>query len=169
MPFDCLRCGASFPKNQGLTKHLARKTPCAPILDKEDLPEEKRDAPNRCRFCGRVYSRSDSLARHLKQACKIAPRNGDTSGMDKLYEHTLRRQEEKHKAEMAAVMARLVALETQVGTDGGKALTVKAAEVRAPNSPTASSSAAAKTQIAHVNTMNAVTNIDNSVAKRQLT
>lgn len=36
----------------------------------------------------------------MKQSCKIVPRNGDTSGMDKLYEHVLKKQEEKHKAEI---------------------------------------------------------------------
>lgn len=33
--FDCQRCGKSFPKNQGLTRHLARKTPCVPNGDKK--------------------------------------------------------------------------------------------------------------------------------------
>ena len=90
-------------------EHLTCKTPCAPILDKEDLPEEQKDNPNRCHFCGRVYSRPDNLARHMKQVAKYAPRNGNTEGMDKVYEHTLRKQQ----AQIAAMQAKIDALEAR--------------------------------------------------------
>jgi hypothetical protein len=47
---------------------------------------------------------------HVKKACKIAPREGDTSGMEKLYEHVLRKQQ----AENAELRSRQEALEAQV-------------------------------------------------------
>jgi len=88
LPFKCLVCGAEFADSAHLTRHSARKRPCKPIIEKEDLPAEKKDSPNRCRYCGRVYSRSDSLKRHLK-LCTIA--NSD-EGMNQLMEHTIQRQ-----------------------------------------------------------------------------
>lgn len=67
MAFTCGRCGSSFQKNQGLQRHMARKRPCDPVLAADAL----RDEPHSCRHCGRVYSRADSLTRHVK-TCKIA-------------------------------------------------------------------------------------------------
>jgi hypothetical protein len=119
MPFVCERCGASFPKNQGLTKHKERKTPCTLILENEDLPEEKRDSPNRCKFCGRVFSTRSNMQAHMKKACKIVPRNGDMTGMEKLYEHALRKKD----AENAALIRRLEALEARAGISAAAATT----------------------------------------------
>jgi hypothetical protein len=79
-----------------LRRHLQRKTPCAPILDKADLPASKKESPNRCRYCGHAYSRPDNLKRHLK-SCTIA--NSD-DGMDQLMEHTLKRQIEAQQAQI---------------------------------------------------------------------
>jgi hypothetical protein len=111
----CDRCGAEFPYPWKLQRHLRRKTPCAPILDRDDLAPEALEDPNldrkKCRFCGRVFSSYDSMRRHVRTACKIAPnaRNGD-AGMDLLYEHTIRRQE----AENAELRAQLAALTQNV-------------------------------------------------------
>jgi len=58
--------------------------------------------PNQCRYCGRTYSRADSLARHLK-ACKIA--NSD-EGMEKLMDYTIQR----HLAEQSVQIEKLTAL-----------------------------------------------------------
>ena len=110
MPFACPKCGAAFPTNQKLTRHLARKRPCDPILEREVLPGPAPVSPNRCHYCGRVYSRPDSLKRHLK-GCAIA--NSD-DGMEKLYEHALKKQQARYEdelakrdAQMAAISARL--------------------------------------------------------------
>lgn len=108
MPFRCGKCGAVFAKDQGLRKHMARKTPCAPILDKNDLPEDQRNNPNTCRYCGRAYSRKDSLLRHLK-TCKIA--NSD-EGMEKLMEHTIQKQLAAQSAKVDALQAQLTRLTT---------------------------------------------------------
>lgn len=94
----CRRCGKGFDKPALLKRHLGRKTPCAPILDLGYLPEDVREDPDlekkKCRFCGRILSSYDSMRRHVRTACKIAPnaKNGD-AGMEVLYSHTIRRQE----------------------------------------------------------------------------
>ena len=116
--YKCSQCGITFDNKSNYNRHQARKTPCAPILDKEDLPDDKQDNANRCRFCGRVFARRTTLLKHMKKVCKIAPRDGDTTGMDKLYEHTLRKQENRHKAEMATLEARQAALEAAMKASG---------------------------------------------------
>src|ERR1700677_2414287 len=114
MPFICEKCGAAFPKNQGLQKHRTRKRPCVLILEREDLPEDKRGNPHRCRYCGRVYSRADSLTRHLK-TCKIA---NSEEGMEKLMEYTLQRQlaEQNRKIdELTALVKQMAASQLALG------------------------------------------------------
>jgi hypothetical protein len=108
---ECEKCGKHFRDTYELGKHRQRKTPCAPILDPEDIPDEKKDKP-KCRFCGRAFSTQTNVRQHMKKTCKIAPRNGDTSGMDKLYDHVLKRQEEK----MQKMMEEMAALKTEVAT-----------------------------------------------------
>lgn len=106
--FKCERCSAAFESNRNLQRHLARKKPCDPIIAMEALPVGEQANPNRCRYCGRGYSRSDNLARHLK-TCKIA--NSD-EGMEKLLDHTLQRQ----LAEQSAQIAELTSLVKQLAT-----------------------------------------------------
>ncbi len=94
----CPRCNKTFQRPNHLRTHLARKTPCAPIPEREDLPEGVQGDPGlekkKCRFCGRLFSSYTAMRRHVRQNCGIAPnaKNGDT-GMEKLYEHTIRRQQ----------------------------------------------------------------------------
>jgi DNA-directed RNA polymerase subunit RPC12/RpoP len=113
----CSKCGKEYTDPSNYRKHLARKTPCAPILEKEDLPEEQRDNPNRCKYCGRAFGRHSDMVTHVKKTCKIVPRNGDTSGMEKLYEHTIRKMEAKQQSDEA----RIKALEAQVNALTGVA------------------------------------------------
>ena len=109
----CAKCGTAFLKPALLKRHLGRKTPCAPVIDREDLPENKRDDPNTCKFCGRVYSSRAGLLQHIRKACKIAPREGNEEGMEKLYEHVLKKRmvemEARHKADIEAVVAKFEA------------------------------------------------------------
>ena len=94
----CDRCNKVFTKPFYLQRHLVRKTPCAPILEPEDLPPETLEDPHinqkKCRFCGRAFSSSDNMRRHVRTNCKIVPneKNGD-EGMERLYEHTIQKQQ----------------------------------------------------------------------------
>jgi len=109
---ECHRCHKEFSRPTHLRKHMARKTPCALIIEPEELPAEVQADPDlekkRCHFCGRVFSSYIGKQRHIRTACKIAPnqRNGNT-GMELLYQHVLRQdarqeeQEARHAAEMA--------------------------------------------------------------------
>ncbi len=57
------------------------------------------------------------MRRHIRQACKIAPREGNEGGMEKLYEHTLRKQQaqiEQQRKEAAQQKAETEALKAQV-------------------------------------------------------
>ena len=101
--FVCDICETQFSDAAHLRRHKRRKRPCAAILDVTGLTDEQKQNPNKCKFCGRVFARKDSLTRHLQRSCKIVPRNGDTSGMEKLYEHVLKKQEERHKADLESL------------------------------------------------------------------
>lgn len=104
----CQRCGKAFKYPKYLRQHQARKTPCAPILEAEDLPAEVLEDPDldqkKCRFCGRVFSSYTSMRRHVRNSCKIAPnaKNGG-AGMEVLYEHTIRRQAAQLEAQQAQI------------------------------------------------------------------
>lgn len=77
-----------FAKTRDLDRHKARKRPCAL---KTDCPQ---DVPNKCKHCGRSYSRPDNLARHLK-TCAIANVSDTSAEIDKL-----RHQLAAHQAEI---------------------------------------------------------------------
>ena len=108
----CKMCGKSFRSPIDFRRHQDRKTPCAPILETNDLqppqapqaPQapQKEDGQKQCRFCKRVFSCYTSMRRHVRTSCKIAPnpKNGDV-GMQKLYEHTLQRQIDRLEAQNA--------------------------------------------------------------------
>lgn len=97
----CPHCGKEFSKPWYLGRHLQRKTPCAPILEHEDLPEAAKEDPDlekkKCKFCGRLFSSYNSMLRHVREACKIAPnkRNGE-DGMERLYQHVIQRQQREN-------------------------------------------------------------------------
>jgi hypothetical protein len=98
----CEKCGKEFRYPRDLRNHRARKTPCALILDLEDLPDvyppETLEDPDvllkRCKFCGRIFSSYQAMRRHVRSGCHIAPneRNG-TSGIEILYDHVVKRQQ----------------------------------------------------------------------------
>lgn len=109
--YKCDTCGASFAKSQNFNKHKSRKTPCSPIID-TDLQKT-----NTCKYCGRAYSRSDSLARHLR-TCTIA---NTTNGMDQLMVRTLQKQQEQETKikQMAAQLEQQSALINKIQSTTG--------------------------------------------------
>jgi len=96
----CHKCGKLFTAPCRLKTHLLRKTPCDPILDTpEDATQVK---PHMCRYCGRGYSSTQAMHRHMRKSCKIA---GSEEGMEKLVEHTLRKQLAAQEAKMEDILA----------------------------------------------------------------
>lgn len=106
----CELCGAVFQIPALLKRHQQRKTPCASILDEEDLPESKRNDPNRCKFCGRVYASRASLLQHMRKNCKIIPRESNKEGSEKSHEHMLRKQQREIDALKAQVDAMIATM-----------------------------------------------------------
>ena len=82
---ECPNCSKSFRDAYAIKRHLARKTPCTPIIE----TATSADKAHTCRYCGRMFATRPSMVRHTRQYCKIA--NSD-EGMEKLLEHTLQRQ-----------------------------------------------------------------------------
>src|ERR1700678_2655187 len=95
--FKCEICDKAFESSRDLGRHKARKNPCVTFIEKQDLPEEKRGFTNLCKFCGRAFSCQASVTRHLKKSCKVVARDGDTSGMDKLFKYVMQKTEEQDK------------------------------------------------------------------------
>ena len=94
----CQKCGAIFPYPRDLKRHLARKTPCAPIVEEAELPLAEQAKEHECRYCRRKYSTLPSLHRHMRHRCKIA---NDEGGMALLMDHTLRRQVDRLEAQVS--------------------------------------------------------------------
>jgi len=132
----CNLCGKEFTKPFWLRKHFERKTSCALIISKEDLPQEVLDDPDLeqklCRFCGRVFSNYTSMRRHVRGSCNIAPnkKNGN-SGMEILYEHTARRQQaqideiREQNIEMLGMVRELVSRTGPVSQIGGDVVAIQ--------------------------------------------
>jgi len=101
------------------------------ILDNEDLSDEVLADPDlaqkQCRFCGRVLANYNSMRRHVRKTCKIAPtpQNGD-AGMELLYEHTLRRQEARI-ANLEAQNHEMLGLVRNIAAGGGGVMTAQQA------------------------------------------
>ena len=60
---ECLTCGKSFKYKSDYERHLNRKIPCLAEKDKDTI--ESRT----CNYCDKIYSRIDSLERHIT-VCK---------------------------------------------------------------------------------------------------
>ena len=109
---SCERCGKTFKYPAHLRDHLNRKTPCALIIEAPGTDPPRADRT--CRFCGRTFSAYDAMRRHVRQNCKIAPnsKNGD-AGMEKLYAHTLQKQDQEQSAKIERLEAKLEAQTAQ--------------------------------------------------------
>ena len=99
----CPRCNKTFDLPCRLKRHLARKTPCDPIV-------VTPGATHSCRYCGRAFTTQQAVSRHVKQYCRIA---NSSDGMEKLIEHTIQRQlvaVQTQNAEMKAQMTELTTM-----------------------------------------------------------
>ena len=128
----CEKCGAEFQYRSYLERHMKRKTPCALIVANEDLPLTEQDKPHGCKFCGRRFSTVSGVSHHIRKNCKIAR---SKEGMEKLYEHTLRTQQERI-AQLESELAR-TSTSTQLTPLAKKSSDVCLAEPRVPRVPAA--------------------------------
>jgi hypothetical protein len=99
----CVKCGHIFRDPSTLRRHQAKKKSCVDVAEVEDLTEDELQKKYACRFCGRRFATKPSVTRHMQRTCKIATSD---EGMEKLLEHTLRRQ----LAEQTAQIAKLATL-----------------------------------------------------------
>jgi DNA-directed RNA polymerase subunit RPC12/RpoP len=104
----CEKCGKLFRAPSLLKRHLARKTPCEPIIDQDDEADTIS-----CKYCGRQFTTRPSMIRHIKQSCKIA---NSEEGMEKLVEHSLERKMMEMEAKMAELTTLLKAQQTASST-----------------------------------------------------
>ena len=96
----CQYCHKVFKFPSHLQLHLNAKRKCIPAFAAEPLPSP-HDQNFSCRFCGRNFTEKTSMNRHVRTSCKIAPndKNGD-KGMERLYEHTLQKQNAEQNAKI---------------------------------------------------------------------
>ena len=114
----CTQCGTVFKYPKYLREHQKRKTSCSLVVNLDEHLPLIRGGPDiskrQCRFCNRVFSSYVSMRRHVRESCKIAPnaKNGD-KGMERLYEHTLQRQNAEQNAKIDRLEAQNSRLESQ--------------------------------------------------------
>lgn len=113
------------------------------------------------------------MVTHMRKTCKIAPREGNSDGMEKLYEYTLRKQQREQEEKISIMQAQMDALKAQVramtGATGRElaASTAGGSQVTIPYGAAATKyiQSLGATNIVTGGTLNAVTNVDNSVGK----
>lgn len=66
----CVRCGKVFDHPYRLRDHLARKTPCDPIIPPEQRVHQ--EGTKECAYCGRRFTTSAAKCRHQKKSCRAA-------------------------------------------------------------------------------------------------
>ena len=80
--YKCERCEEEFEQKCHYTRHINRKFPCkknppktSNISPKPSDMEKVIVAPNKCNYCGSIFTRKDNLIRHLNERCKVKQEN----------------------------------------------------------------------------------------------
>lgn len=96
--FECLICGKSYKYKSDFDRHMNRKIPCSD--EKNRNTEESRT----CKYCNKLYSRIDSLERHItvcktrkEQEKKAENELKSNPFMMKIINDKCKDMEEKHK------------------------------------------------------------------------
>lgn len=119
--YGCDKCGAIFAQSQNLQRHKLRKTPCSIIVDPADIPANRKDNQHVCKFCNRTFAAYTSLRRHIRNSCKIKPKNEE--GMTKLFEYATKKAEiivttkfeEKHRKDLRKLEDKIEELARTLG------------------------------------------------------
>ena len=89
--YKCARCLKDFGLKSDYTRHINKKFPCKENPQKSTfLPQKSTFLPQKstqiesnidnklkCNYCGKEFSRSDSLNRHISGYCKVKKANDD--------------------------------------------------------------------------------------------
>jgi len=76
--YNCEICGKIFNRNWCLTRHKNRKNPCKNIPPKSGINKHKKSKnnyQNKCSYCNKIFTRKDSLKKHIDNRCKIKKQN----------------------------------------------------------------------------------------------
>ena len=124
----CPTCKMGFRVPAELRRHLARLTPCAPVIEADSIGSAGGQFP--CHFCGKRFTQRAHVTRHKKSSCMISPegKNGK-AGMEILAEH-VRARDSDSSGLLAEYSSRLKGLEEMV-----RRLTLAAAESEAASAP----------------------------------
>ncbi len=103
-PMKCENCGGEFRDAYALQRHKNRKTPCVSAANPDPSPEKGFS----CKYCQRRFATKPSMARHIRQFCKLAePAGGPAAEKSTDYElqkrvTCLAQQNAELKAELKA-------------------------------------------------------------------
>lgn len=76
----CPKCSKIFNVPSRLRRHLARKTPCEPVVA---LGQEDREGPHACTACNRTFATRQAKSRHVQESCKASQaQNKKTEKLD---------------------------------------------------------------------------------------
>jgi len=108
----CPYCNRAFKYPRDLQKHFKARRKCIPSFS-EVVPAS--NTKYACRFCGRDFTNETNMYRHIRSSCNIAPntKNGD-KGMERLYEHTLQKQNAEQNAKIDRLEAQNAQQSTQI-------------------------------------------------------
>jgi uncharacterized C2H2 Zn-finger protein len=100
--YKCERCLKEFGLKSDYTRHLNKKFPCkispqnsTKIPQKSTQMECVTDNELKCNYCEKVFSRSDSLNRHISGYCKVKKAND--AKMEELMERLIKIEESDKK------------------------------------------------------------------------
>ena len=137
----CHKCGKVFEAPCRLLAHLRRKTSCALIVDSHELTEYEQQKPHACKFCNHRFTSRAGMLRHQRENCKVL---ATSDGLEKLYEHTLQKQLEDQKTQIAEMAKMMRQMQSQLALRPGAATGVVV-------DTQVSSAAAAAVTASHIN------------------
>jgi len=68
--YVCSICNKGYDRKSNYNSHLKRKIRCIPLKN-ENTQHINDENPMQCKYCKEIYSRKDSLKRHIEKRCKL--------------------------------------------------------------------------------------------------
>ena len=97
----CERCKIEFNKKSNYLNHINRKFKCIPKIPKKEIIIEpiiihKIPSKLECKYCNRIFSRSDALKIHTESRCKVK-KEKEKEKFDNIFINRITELEEKNK------------------------------------------------------------------------